>query len=104
MDTIDLCPAAVTLALGANLTISLAASSRERLVQAVEGAAAGMGLDLAKVADVEGASLQLLLAAQRELGARDARLTISRASIEVVEALRASRLDAMLRPPPPAAH
>lgn len=96
MDTSDVCPAAVTLALGTDLTISLAAPSRERLLQAVARAAAGMGLDSGTALDVEGASLQLLLAAQRSLGAREARLTIARASSEVVEALRSFRLDAML--------
>lgn len=97
MDPTEISPAAVTLALGPDLTISLAASNRERLLQAVEGAAAGLSLDLENVTDIDSAGVQLLLAAQRSLGAREARLTIGRASAPVIEALRTFGLESMSR-------
>lgn len=85
------------LVLDGECTVYVAHELRQRLMQALE-AAPTLSLDLADVAEFDGAGLQLLIAARREAEQRGGTLQLVAASPVVAETLKLVGLGAWLAP------
>jgi len=87
---------ATTICLDGDLNIQAAAGACEILRAALAAAPGDVVLDLSQVQAFDSAGAQLLLAAQRTLGARDRVLRVADPAPVVVEALSTLGLHALL--------
>ena len=87
-----------TLALGPELTIPFAATTRDTLFDAVRTQTGDLALDLRGVTDIDSAGVQLLLSARRSLVERGDTLQLGSPSTCVRQALTVFGLTTLLQP------
>ena len=75
------------LALGPEMTIAFAATTRDTLAAALQAHPGDLALDLAGVTDFDSSGVQLLLATHRSLAERGDMLQVVAASLTVNDAL-----------------
>ncbi len=85
-----------TMALGPELTIPFAATTRDLLFDALHAQGGELALDLSGVTDIDSAGVQLLLATQRSLVERGNTLVLRTPSAPVREALAVFGLSHLL--------
>lgn len=98
-DSIDDAAAPLRLVLGPELTIAQAADTHGLLLETLSRLdGLNLSLDLSGVSDFDSSAVQLLLATERSMRERNARLTLQEPSAVVLAALSCYGLNAELKP------